>query len=86
MGSKLAALSVELGLGGARGAGLLQALVLPTDSAAEVVTHAQQRSPVGLLLNAPRPNLLRFMPSLLVTTEEIDLMVQWLEEVLRATQ
>jgi acetylornithine/N-succinyldiaminopimelate aminotransferase len=86
LGSKLAALSVELGLGGARGAGLLQALVLPTDSAAEVVTHAQQRSPVGLLLNAPRPNLLRFMPSLLVTTEEIDLMVQWLEEVLRATQ
>jgi acetylornithine/N-succinyldiaminopimelate aminotransferase len=37
---------------------------------------------VGLLLNAPRPNLLRFMPALNVTEEEIDQMFSMLEDVL----
>jgi len=81
--SKLTALSAELGLGEVRGTGLLQALVLPTDSSAKIVTSAERRSPVGLLLNAPRPNLLRFMPALTVSTDEIDSMIAWLRESLR---
>jgi acetylornithine/N-succinyldiaminopimelate aminotransferase len=55
-----------------RGAGLLRALVLPTDTAAQVVAAAQGLSPVGLLINAPRPNLLRFMPALNISDDEID--------------
>jgi acetylornithine/N-succinyldiaminopimelate aminotransferase len=35
-----------------------------------------------LLLNAPRPNVLRFMPALTVSREEIDLMMAWLEKIL----
>jgi acetylornithine/N-succinyldiaminopimelate aminotransferase len=34
-----------------------------------------------MLLNAPRPNLLRFMPALNVTADEIDLMLTRLDEV-----
>ena len=38
-----------------RGAGLLRALVLPTDQADQVVAVARDLQPHGLLLNAPRP-------------------------------
>jgi acetylornithine/N-succinyldiaminopimelate aminotransferase len=34
----------------------------------------------GLLLNPPRPDLLRFMPALNVSTEEIDTMLEILED------
>ena len=81
--TRLNALSKSLGLKGARGAGLLQALVLPDDRAAAVVTGGQQRGPMGLLINAPRPDLLRLMPALTVTIEETDLMVAWLGELLQ---
>jgi acetylornithine/N-succinyldiaminopimelate aminotransferase len=37
----------------------------------------------GLLVNAPRPDALRFMPALNVTQEEIDRMLALLEAVLR---
>jgi len=78
----LNALSVDLGLSGERGIGLLRALVLPDNGASTIVLKARQRDPDGLLLNAPRPNLLRFMPALTVTNKEIDLMVEWLTRVL----
>jgi acetylornithine/N-succinyldiaminopimelate aminotransferase len=38
--------------------------------------------PAGLLLNSPRPDLLRFMPALNVSTEEIDQVIAMLAEVL----
>ena len=38
----------------------------------------------GLLINAPRPDSLRFMPALNVTREEIDRMSGVLDEVLAA--
>ncbi|HSY29820.1 MAG TPA: acetylornithine transaminase, partial [Burkholderiaceae bacterium] len=38
--------------------------------------------PIGLLLNAPRPDLLRFMPALNVTTKEIDQMLAMLAQIL----
>ncbi len=60
--------------GTVRAAGLLQALVLPTPVAAQVVEQARLLDPDGLLLNAARPNVLRLMPALNVTAQEIALM------------
>lgn len=54
---------------GHRGAGLLRALVFEEEIAGEVVGKALQ---AGLILNAVRPNAVRFMPPLTVTAEEID--------------
>jgi acetylornithine/N-succinyldiaminopimelate aminotransferase len=68
----LQAIVREHGLVGERGLGLLRALVLPTDAAAEVVTAAQALEPVGLLLNAPRPHLIRLMPALNISAAEVD--------------
>ena len=78
LGQQLEQLSARHGLGGERGAGLLRALVLSGDSGPAIVEAAREHDPVGLLLNAPRPNLLRFMPALNVTFEEIDRMVELL--------
>jgi acetylornithine/N-succinyldiaminopimelate aminotransferase len=82
MMTRLEELAVRYKLGEVRGAGLLQALVLADDRAPNLVARALQREPNGLLLNAPRPNVLRFMPALNVTVDEIDLMVAGLEELL----
>jgi acetylornithine/N-succinyldiaminopimelate aminotransferase len=60
----------------------LRALDLGADIAGAVVDYTRDRldkhpgwEGTGLLLNAPRPNLLRFMPALNVSREEIDRMV-----------
>ncbi len=70
------------GLVGERGAGLLRALVLPTDQADQIVTAARGLQPTGLLLNAPRANVLRFMPALTVSEGEIAEALGMLREVL----
>ena len=77
---QLAALSSRHRLGEVRGRGLLVALDLKRDIAANVVEIARDD---GLLLNAPRPNLLRFMPALNLSQGETDLMLAMLEDVLR---
>lgn len=77
------ALAKDHGLLGERGAGLLRALVLPSDIAHEVVAAARDLAPVGLLLNAPRPHLLRFMPALTISEAEIDEGLQLLRMALR---
>ena len=41
---------------------------------------------VGLLINSPRPDLLRFMPALNVSTEEIDQMISMLREVIKTVK
>ncbi|MDN3545076.1 MAG: acetylornithine transaminase [Roseateles asaccharophilus] len=71
------------GLLGERGAGLLRALVLPGNQAEQVVAAARELAPVGLLLNAPRPNLLRFMPALNISEAEIDQALDLLRAALR---
>ncbi len=78
----LTAISAARGLGEVRGRGLLVALDLKHDIGARVVELARD---AGLLLNAPRPNLLRFMPALNVTKEEIDTMLSLLDRVLQKT-
>jgi acetylornithine/N-succinyldiaminopimelate aminotransferase len=77
--TELKQLSQELSLGEARGEGLLLALDLNQPVAARVVENALER---GLLLNSPRPSVLRFMPALNVTREEIDCMIGILREAI----
>ena len=73
----------DLGLSHERGWGLLRALDLGADIAGDVVSYARDRldkhpgwEGQGLLLNAPRPNLLRFMPALTLSRGEIDQMIE----------
>ena len=75
LSEQLTALSAELSLGPERGIGLLRALELGFNQAADVVAAARRG---GLLLNAPRPAVLRFMPSLTVARSEIDQMIEGL--------
>ena len=74
--ARLQALSADTGHGAVRGRGLLLALALNGVDAAKVVDTALER---GLLINAPRPDSLRFMPALTVTRAEVDRMVGLLE-------
>lgn len=75
----LMALSGKWGMKGERGMGLLRALIMDRDDGPALVEAARNRAPEGLLLNAPRPNLLRFMPALNVSADEIDTMLAWLD-------
>jgi len=64
-----------------RGRGLLAAMRLPTECAETVRDRCFER---GLIINAARPNLLRFMPALTVTTREIDEMIDRFESAIRS--
>ncbi|HJV53024.1 MAG TPA: acetylornithine transaminase [Noviherbaspirillum sp.] len=82
LAAQLRKLCVRHGLDGERGEGLLRALKLGKDLGPKIVEAARDLNPIGLLVNSPRPDLLRFMPALNVTTEEIDHMITMLSEVL----
>jgi acetylornithine/N-succinyldiaminopimelate aminotransferase len=77
---RLITLSRKYNLGDVRGRGLLLALDLKRPIAAELVATTFD---AGVLLNAPRPDTLRFMPSLTVTAAEIDAMIEILDASLR---
>jgi acetylornithine/N-succinyldiaminopimelate aminotransferase len=77
--SELQRLSARHGLGDVRGKGLLLALDLKLPMAVSIVTQAFE---AGLLLNAPRPDSLRFMPALNVSREEIGEMIASLDAIL----
>ncbi|MFN3304567.1 MAG: acetylornithine transaminase [Roseateles sp.] len=79
----LQAVARDHGLVGERGLGLLRALELPADVAPQVVTAAQALAPVGLLLNAPRPHLIRLMPALNISAAELDEGLALLRRALR---
>jgi acetylornithine/N-succinyldiaminopimelate aminotransferase len=83
--SELLKLSAEFSLEGERGEGLLRALMLGKDIGGKLVDLARERSPEGLLINSPRPNLLRFMPALNVSNDEIRQMCNMLRELLKET-
>jgi acetylornithine/N-succinyldiaminopimelate aminotransferase len=80
--AKLNTLSRELGLGEVRGQGLLLALDLNQPIASSVVDVALA---LGLLINAPRPSVLRFMPALNVSRAEMDQMTGILREAIQAS-
>jgi acetylornithine/N-succinyldiaminopimelate aminotransferase len=79
LADRLRTLASRHGCGEVRGMGLLRALDLRRDVAAEVAAQAMAR---GLLLNAPRPDSLRFMPALTVSDAEIDRMTDILDGVM----
>lgn len=76
---QLQQLSARYQLGEVRGQGLLLALNTETINAAELAEKARIQ---GLLINAPRPDCLRFMPALNVSHDEIDQMLTILETLL----
>ncbi len=76
---RLRMLSARRALGEVRGQGLLVALELGQDIGPGVCAAAMDN---GLLVNSPRASVLRFMPALNVTREEIDLMIERLERSL----
>lgn len=82
LASELRRVSAKHGLGDVRGNGLLLALDLKRPIGSAVVALAFQE---GLLLNAPRPDALRFMPALNVTRDEIALMIANLDVILGKT-
>jgi acetylornithine/N-succinyldiaminopimelate aminotransferase len=77
--SELQRMSARHGLGEVRGRGLLLALDLRHPIAASIVAQAFAD---GVLLNAPRPDALRFMPALNVTKGEIARMIDCLDTIL----
>lgn len=80
LAGKLRAISKDFGLGEVRGAGMLLALELKGNDGMQVVKLARE---AGLLLNAPRPHLLRFMPALNTTSAEIAEGMEILRQVIR---
>jgi acetylornithine/N-succinyldiaminopimelate aminotransferase len=77
--SELQRMSARHGLGEVRGRGLLLALDTKHPIAASIVAEAFGD---GVLLNAPRPDALRFMPALNVTKAEIAGMIDCLDAIL----
>ena len=80
---ELLAISAEFNLDGERGEGLLRALMLSSDIGGKLVELARDRTPEGLLINSPRPNLLRFMPALNISDDEIHQMCNILRDLLK---
>ena len=76
---ELQRISARHGLGEVRGRGLLLALDLKMPIAGSIVAQAFDD---GVLLNAPRPDALRFMPALNVSKEEIAAMIDCLDAIL----
>ena len=79
LANELRRLSRRYGLGDVRGRGLLLALDLKTPCGPDIVAEAFRQ---GLLLNAPQPDALRFMPALNVTDAEIGRMIASLDAIL----
>lgn len=74
----LETLSSRHDFGEVRGRGLLLALDLRRSLGPRLVELAFER---GLLLNAPRPDTLRFMPALTVSETEVDQMLETLDDI-----
>lgn len=82
----LQAIADRLGSGTVRGRGLLLALPLPEAEQAPRVADALQRrahaGDFGVLVNAVRPQALRFVPALNIGADEVELALAALREVL----
>ena len=93
LSDRLTAMVDQLGLSHERGWGLLRALDLGAEVAPAVVAYARDMlakhsgwENQGLLLNAPRPDVIRFMPALNVTRDEIDRMLGGLRLAIEAVR
>jgi len=79
----LIAIAKDFKLGEVRGKGALLALELGSDTGPTIVTAAREK---GLLLNAPRPNCLRFMPALNTTPREVEEGLGLLRQIMKELQ
>lgn len=82
LGEYLAAGVLNLGhprIAGVRGRGLLRGIVLTEPVAAEVATRALD---AGFVINAPRPDVLRLAPPLIITRADLDTFLTALPELL----
>ena len=93
LSAQLTKLSGEMDLGAERGVGLLRALELKADIGAKVVAYARDHlagaegwANTALLLNSPRPAVLRFMPALNLSKADIDLMIDGLRRTITAVR
>ena len=77
---RLKALEADYGLSNVRGKGLLVAVDLPQENGPQVV---QACFDAGLLINAPVPKSVRFMPPLTVSRADVDEMLDIFTGVLR---
>jgi len=66
---------------GQRGVGLLRGLELSKNVSVDIVNASRSQ---GLLLNPVRPNIVRFMPPLTVTEDEIDKAIDIIDSVLQS--
>ncbi|WP_152364800.1 acetylornithine transaminase [Microlunatus speluncae] len=84
MGERLASMIHLVGnwhIAGVRGRGLLQAIVLNKPIAAAAVDLALD---AGFVINAPRPDVIRIAPPLIITGEQLDSFVHALPGILDA--
>lgn len=72
-------LSAAPGVDHVRGAGAMLGVVLKHENAAEVETRARE---LGLIINAPSPNVLRIVPPLVITDAELHEGLQLLTQAL----
>jgi acetylornithine aminotransferase len=72
-------ISVAPGVDQVRGAGAMIGVVLKHENAAEVETRARE---LGLIINAPSPNVLRIVPPLVITDAELHEGLQILTQAL----
>jgi acetylornithine/N-succinyldiaminopimelate aminotransferase len=77
--TRLTALATRRGLGEVRGRGLLLALDLGRPDAERVAEAAREE---GLLVNAPQPSALRFVPALNTSEDELEQVLAILDRVL----
>ncbi|HLR30251.1 MAG TPA: acetylornithine transaminase [Paenalcaligenes sp.] len=82
LATRLQGISDKWGFKGERGLGLLRALKLDKDDAGAIVETARSLQPHRLLLNAARPNLLRFMPALNLSEEDLIMAIELLDEAI----
>lgn len=76
---KLNIIKSKYGLKNIRGKGLLLAFDIPENNGSEIVEACLKK---GLLLNSPRPSIIRLMPPLIVTQKDTDIMIDILSKVL----
>ncbi|MCZ6557399.1 MAG: acetylornithine/succinylornithine family transaminase [SAR324 cluster bacterium] len=77
---RLKALGEQFGFTEVRGKGLLVAVELPQEKGPEIVQECFDQ---GLLINAPGPTTLRFMPALNISNAQVDEMMDILSAALR---
>lgn len=76
---KLNEIKDKYGLANIRGKGLLLAFDIPEDKGSEIVEECMKE---GLLINSPRPSIIRLMPPLIITEKDTNNMFNILCKVL----